>query len=136
MTHEQGGRMRIRESYILVVDDSSTMRRLVGKFLRDMGAEHIIEAENGKKAWAILEERHVDLIVCDWNMPRMKGVDLLEKIRAHEKLSNVPFIMVTAEANREFLNQAAERGVTSYLTKPFSVRDLAEKIAGLFDMAV
>ncbi len=127
--------MQLKEACILVVDDSSVMRRVIRKFLTDMGARHIEQAENGKKAWHILQQEKVDLVICDWNMPRMKGVDLLEKVRSYGPLSRLPFIMVTAEGNRKFISEAVDKGVDDYITKPFGPADLGEKIRTLFEPA-
>ncbi len=116
---------------ILVVDDFSTMRRVIKKILKGIGMENIVEADNGKKAWNILNSEKIDLIICDWNMPNMKGVDLLEKIRSDEKLVDLPFIMVTAEGKKKFISEATQKGVTSYITKPFSADELIQTIQAM-----
>ena len=109
---------------ILLVDDFSTMRRVIRRMLRDRGIENVIEAENGKQAWKLLNDQKIDLVICDWNMPNMKGVDLLELVRSHSRMSALPFVMVTAEGKKNFIEQAIEKGATGYVTKPFSSEEL------------
>lgn len=116
---------------ILVVDDFSTMRRVIRRILRDMGLENVVEADNGKKAWDMLQDRKFDIVICDWNMPRMSGLDLLEKVRADASLADLPFMMVTAEGKKNFIQQATRKGVTGYITKPFSAEQLAGKLKGM-----
>lgn len=116
---------------ILLVDDFSTMRRVIRKMLRDRGVENVVEAENGKKAWKLLNERKIDLVICDWNMPNMKGVDLLELVRSHGELSKLPFVMVTAEGKKNFVEQALKMGATGYVTKPFSSDRLFSVLQGI-----
>lgn len=116
---------------ILVVDDFSTMRRVIRRILRDMGLENVVEADNGKKAWDLLLERKFDIVICDWNMPRMSGLDLLEKVRADRSLADLPFMMVTAEGKRNFILEATRKGVTGYITKPFGAEELAGKLKGM-----
>jgi two-component system, chemotaxis family, chemotaxis protein CheY len=116
---------------ILVVDDFSTMRRVIRRILRDMGLENVVEADNGRKAWDLLLERKFDIVICDWNMPRMSGLDLLEKVRADRSLADLPFMMVTAEGKRNFILEATRKGVTGYITKPFGAEELAGKLKGM-----
>lgn len=113
---------------ILVVDDFSTMRRVIRRILRDMGLENVVEADNGKKAWELLCQGQFDIVICDWNMPRMSGLDLLEKIRSAEELAEMPFMMVTAEGKKDFILEATQKGVTGYITKPFSAEQFAVKL--------
>lgn len=113
---------------ILVVDDFSTMRRVIRRILRDMGLENVVEADNGKKAWELLCQGQFDIVICDWNMPRMSGLDLLEKVRSAEELAEIPFMMVTAEGKKNFILEATQKGVTGYITKPFSAEQLAGKL--------
>jgi two-component system chemotaxis response regulator CheY len=113
---------------ILVVDDFSTMRRVIRRILRDMGLENVVEADNGKKAWDLLRTGRFDIVICDWNMPRMSGLDLLEKIRSADDLAELPFMMVTAEGKKNFILEATQKGVTGYITKPFSAEQLAGKL--------
>jgi two-component system chemotaxis response regulator CheY len=116
---------------ILVVDDFSTMRRVIRRILRDMGLENVVEADNGKKAWELLSQQRFDIVICDWNMPRMSGLDLLEKVRAEKRLAGLPFMMVTAEGKKNFIDRATRMGVTGYITKPFSAEQLAGKLKGM-----
>ena len=113
----------------LVVDDFSTMRRIIRKILRDLQFQEIIEAENGAEALKLLATHKIDLIVSDWNMPVMTGLDLLKRVRADELLKGIPFLMVTAEAQKEFIVQAVQAKVSNYVIKPFSAAVLAEKLA-------
>ncbi len=122
----------LKDIRVLVVDDFSTMRRLIKKILTDIGAENIMEAENGSNALEILKREKVDLVICDWNMPSMSGVDLLGKVRADEKMANIPFIMVTAEGKKDNILEATRRGVTGYVTKPFGAEALKSKIKIMF----
>ncbi|MEE4356153.1 MAG: response regulator [Desulfococcaceae bacterium] len=117
---------------ILIVDDFSTMRRVIKKILRCMDFNNVVEADNGKKAWEIINKQRIDLVICDWHMPSMKGVDLLEKIRLHEKYAALPFIMVTAEGKKKFVLEAAEKGVTDYITKPFRAEELENILKSIF----
>ncbi len=116
---------------ILVVDDFSTMRRVIKKILKGIGLENVTEADNGKKAWEIINREKIDAVICDWHMPNMKGVDLLEKIRADARYADLPFIMVTAEGKKKFVMEAAEKGVTSYITKPFSSEELENALKSM-----
>jgi two-component system chemotaxis response regulator CheY len=117
---------------ILVVDDFSTMRRIISNVLRQLGYENIIEAEDGTKALAILETQPVDFVITDWNMPQMSGLDLLKAIRAHKDKKNIPVLMVTAEAMQENIIAAAQAGVNNYIVKPFDAKTLSDKINKIF----
>jgi len=112
---------------VLLVDDFSTMRRVIKKILKGIGLENVMEADNGMEAWDLINKQKFDLVICDWHMPKMKGLDLLEKIRLSENYADLPFIMVSAEGKKNSILLATEKGVTSYITKPFSAGDL-EKI--------
>jgi two-component system chemotaxis response regulator CheY len=112
----------------LVVDDSDTMRRIIRKALRRIKPSKILEARDAEEAWNILSEQRVDFILCDWNMPGMKGIELLSKVRASKELGGIPFVMVSAEARSENIMEAVKRGVTNYVTKPFTADMLAKKI--------
>src|SRR5512142_2665135 len=103
----------------LVVDDFSTMRRIVRNILRDLQFKNIIEAEDGDAAVTILKTQKVDLIVSDWNMPKMTGLDLLKWVRSNEKTVNLPFLMVTAESQKENIIEAVKAKVSNYVVKPF-----------------
>lgn len=117
---------------ILVVDDFSTMRRIVKTTLKQLGYENILEAESGDEAQGLLkEEGPFGLIVCDWNMPGMSGLDLLRWVRQADRLRGLPFLMVTAEAKRENILEAIQAGVTNYVVKPFNKQKLADKIQAI-----
>ncbi len=118
---------------ILVVDDISTMRRIVKNLLTDVGFVNIAEAEDGGSALAFLRNNACDLVVTDWNMPGMTGIDLLRGIRADPKLARLPVLMVTAEAKRDQIIEAAQAGVNGYIIKPFTAQTLHEKMAKIFE---
>jgi two-component system chemotaxis response regulator CheY len=113
---------------VLVVDDFSTMRRIVRNILRDLQFKSILEAEDGDAAVTILKTQKVDLIVSDWNMPKMTGLDLLKWVRSNEKTANMPFLMVTAESQKENIIEAVKAKVSNYVVKPFTAATLAEKL--------
>lgn len=113
---------------VLVVDDFPTMRRIVRNLLRQTGYESIDEAENGADALRKMQDGNYGLVVSDWNMPVMEGIELLKCIRADEKLKNLPFLMVTAEAEKDKIITAIKAGVDNYVVKPFTAEVLAEKI--------
>ena len=117
---------------ILVVDDFSTMRRIVKNLLVEIGFKNIEEADDGKTALPILENGGIDFLVTDWNMPGMAGIDLLKAVRANPELSSLPVLMVTAEAKREQIMEAAEAGVNGYVVKPFTADTLKEKVDKVF----
>ena len=117
---------------ILVVDDFSTMRRIVKNLLVEIGFSNIEEADDGKTALPILENGGIDFLVTDWNMPGMAGIDLLRAVRANPALSSLPVLMVTAEAKREQIMEAAEAGVNGYVVKPFTADTLQEKVDKVF----
>ena len=121
--------MAYKDLVAMVVDDFSTMRRIVRKILKDLQFRDIIEAENGLAALRLLESNKVDLIVSDWNMPMMTGLELLKRVRADERLKGLPFLMVTAEAQKENIIEAIQAKVSNYVIKPFSAAVLAEKLA-------
>ena len=118
---------------ILVVDDFSTMRRIVKNLLRDLGFTNTVEADDGKTALPILEAGGIDFLVTDWNMPGMTGIDLLKAVRANPDLVDLPVLMVTAEAKREQIIMAAQAGVNGYVIKPFTAATLKEKIDKIFE---
>ena len=91
---------------VLVVDDFSTMRRIVRNILRQLGFQNVVEADDGTSAWEVLNREKIDFIVSDWNMPQMTGIDLLRKVRSSEQFANIPFLMVTAEAQQENIIEA------------------------------
>ena len=113
---------------VLVVDDFATMRNIVKTSLKKIGFKNITEAEDGDIALVILKKEKIDLVLADWNMPNMKGLDLLKEIRKDEKLKALPFIMVTAEGQKENIVEAVQAGVNSYIIKPFTPEILKDKI--------
>ena len=117
---------------ILVVDDFATMRRIVKNILTQLGFKNIIEADDGTTALNILKTEKVGLIVSDWNMPKMTGLDLLKAVRADDSMATTPFIMVTAEAQQDNIILAVKAKVTQYVVKPFTADTLAEKLAKIF----
>jgi two-component system, chemotaxis family, chemotaxis protein CheY len=112
----------------LVVDDYSTMRRIVKNLLHDLGYTNVAEADDGKTALPMLQKGGYDFLITDWNMPGMPGLELLKTIRADEKLAKLPVLMLTAEAKREQIVEAAQAGVNGYVIKPFTAATLKEKI--------
>lgn len=123
-----------RDMRILVVDDFSTMRRIVKNLLQELGFSNFQEAEDGVQAWATIEANNgFDFIVSDWNMPNMTGIDLLRKVRADDRFKTSPFLLITAEAKRSQILEAAEAGVDGYIVKPFTAATLNEKIAKIFE---
>jgi two-component system, chemotaxis family, chemotaxis protein CheY len=118
---------------ILVVDDFSTMRRIVKNSLRQLGFENLTEAEDGQIAYSKLQNSEFKFIVSDWNMPNMMGIDLLRAVRGNEKLKNIPFMMVTAESQKENVIEAAKAGVSNYIIKPFTVDTFEQKMSQIFE---
>lgn len=118
---------------ILIVDDFSTMRRIVKNLLADLGFTNTAEAEDGNSALAALRASTFDFVVTDWNMPGMTGIDLLRSIRADDKFKHLPVLMVTAEAKREQIIEAAQAGVNGYIIKPFTAQTLQEKLGKIFE---
>jgi len=118
---------------ILVVDDFSTMRRIIKNLLNELGYHDISEADDGKTAWPQLQANHFDFVVTDWNMPGMPGIDLLKAIRGDDRLKGLPVLMVTAEAQREQIIEAAKAGVSGYIVKPFTGATLKEKLDKIFE---
>ncbi|HQY57518.1 MAG: chemotaxis response regulator CheY [Nitrospira sp.] len=117
---------------ILVVDDMSTMRRIVKNILKQLGFNNLEEAENGQEALTKLKADTYGFVVSDWNMPVMMGIDMLRAIRADEKLKKIPVLMVTAEAQKENLMEAVQAGVSNYVVKPFTAETMQEKINKIF----
>lgn len=118
---------------ILVVDDFSTMRRIVKNVLKQLGYENIEEAEDGVQALSKLKAGKFDFMVTDWNMPNMEGIDLLKNLRADPELKNLPVLMVTAEAEKEKVVEAIKAGVNNYVVKPFTAEVLKEKMDKIFE---
>ncbi len=118
---------------ILVVDDFSTMRRIIKNILREIGYNNVDEADDGSTALEKLKAGSFDFVVTDWNMPNMPGIDLLKAIRQDEKLKNTPVLMVTAEAAKENVVTAVQAGVNNYIVKPFTAAALKERIDLILD---
>lgn len=118
---------------ILVVDDFSTMRRIIKNLLKDLGFSNIQEADDGSTALPMLQQGGFDFVVTDWNMPGMQGIDLLRAIRADDNLKHLPVLMVTAEAKKEQIIAAAQAGVNGYVVKPFTAATLKEKLDKVFE---
>lgn len=118
---------------ILVVDDFPTQRKLMKRSLQSLGFENVKEAGDGVDALEKLQQEEFEFIICDWNMPRMMGIDLLRAVRADTKLKGLPFLMVTAEAKRENIIEAAKAGVSNYIAKPFTVEDLQDKMRAILN---
>ena len=118
---------------ILIVDDFSTMRRIIKNLLRDLGFTNTSEADDGLTALPMLQSGAFDFPVTDWNMPGMSGIDLLRQVRQDERLKSLPVLMVTAEAKREQIIEAAQAGVNGYVVKPFTAQALKEKIEKIFE---
>ncbi len=118
---------------ILIVDDFSTMRRIIKNLLRDLGFNDTTEADDGQTALPLLKSGKFDFLVTDWNMPGMDGLTLLKTVRADEELKHLPVLMVTAEAKREQIVEAAQAGVNGYVVKPFTAVTLKEKIEKIFE---
>ncbi len=117
---------------VLIVDDFATMRRIVKNILTQLGFKNFIEADDGSVAWEILQKEKVDFIVSDWNMPKMTGIELLKKVRASDKFADLPFLMVTAEAQKDNIIEAVKEKVSNYIVKPFTPEVLGEKINKIF----
>ncbi len=116
----------------LVVDDFSTMRRIVRNLLKELGFSNVDEAEDGVAALSKLRGAQFDFVVSDWNMPNMTGIDLLKEIRADANLKHLPVLMVTAEAKKENIVSAAQAGANGYIVKPFTAATLEEKLNKIF----
>lgn len=117
---------------ILIVDDFSTMRKIIRNILTQLGFKNILEADDGTTALEILKKEKVDLIISDWNMPKMSGLELLKAVRSDENLKNIPFVMVTAEAQKENILEAIKYKVNQYIVKPFTPETLKEKLEKVF----
>ncbi len=118
---------------ILVVDDFATMRKIIKNLLRELGFTNITEADDGTTALPMLQKYEFDFLVTDWIMPCMQGIDLVKEVRKDPNLSSLPVLMVTAEAKREHIVEAAKAGVNGYVVKPFTTQLLKKKIDMIFD---
>ena len=117
---------------ILVVDDFSTMRRIVRNILKQLGFNNVVEADDGSTAWEILNKDKIDFIISDWNRPQRTGIEFLRKVRASEEFADLPFLMVTAEAQQENIIEAVQAKVSNYIVKPFTADTLGQKIDKIF----
>ena len=124
--------MDIGNVRFLVVDDFSTMRRILKNLLKELGFVNVQEAEDGVEALKKLRSQAFDFVVSDWNMPNMSGIELLREIRADAKLKHLPVLMVTAEGKRENIIEAAHAGASGYVVKPFTAATLDEKLKKIF----
>jgi two-component system, chemotaxis family, chemotaxis protein CheY len=118
---------------VLIVDDFSTMRRIVKNLLRELGFNNTVEADDGATALPVLQAGGIDFLITDWNMPTMPGIDLLKAVRKDPSLKGLPVMMVTAEANRDQIVEAAQAGVNGYIVKPFTAQTLEQKIQKIFE---
>jgi two-component system, chemotaxis family, chemotaxis protein CheY len=117
----------------LVVDDFSTMRRIIRNLLKELGYSNVDEAEDGQSALGKLKRENFDFVITDWNMPGMDGLQLLQAVRADDGLSSLPVLMVTAEAKKENIIAAAQAGASGYIVKPFTSATLDEKLTKIFE---
>jgi two-component system chemotaxis response regulator CheY len=117
---------------VLVADDFATMRKIVRNILKQIGFDNIVEAEDGQAAMQVLRNENIGLVVTDWNMPNMSGLELLEKIRSDPKTAKLPVLMVTAEGLKENVVAAVKAGVNNYVVKPFTAEILQEKLEQIF----
>ncbi len=119
---------------VIVVDDSSVMRQIIKNNLKQLGFEqsNLVDAEDGEQALRKISEDAIDLVISDWNMPKMTGIDFLKAIRSDGALKELPFLMVTSEADKEKIMEAVQAGVNQYIVKPFNATQLEEKINEIF----
>jgi two-component system chemotaxis response regulator CheY len=114
---------------VLIVDDFATMRRILKNILKKIGFTHILEADDGSNALKVLEKEKVDLVISDWNMPKMTGLEFLKAVRSNAAFKDLPFLMVTAEAQKQNIIEAVQAGVSNYVVKPFTEEVITEKLA-------
>ena len=119
---------------VMVVDDSSVMRQIIKNNLKQLGFElaNLLDAEDGEEAMKRISEGGVDLVISDWNMPKMTGIDFLKTVRSDGALKDLPFLMVTSEADKEKIMEAVQAGVNQYIVKPFNANQLEEKLREIF----
>ncbi len=122
-----------RDIKILVVDDFSTMRKVIKNLLKQAGFKNVAEAEDGVAALKVLKSQPVDFVISDWNMPNMTGLEFLKAVRADSELSSLPFLMVTAEALKDNIVLAVKAGVSNYVVKPFTAEVLNQKIEKILE---
>jgi len=117
---------------ILVVDDFATMRQIVKKALKQLGYNHVFEADDGNSALGVLKKEKIHFIIADWNMPKMPGIELLKTVRSTEEWKDLPFLMITAEGQRHYVLEAVKHKVSNYILKPFTPEALKAKIDKIF----
>lgn len=117
---------------VLIVDDFATMRRIMKNILKQIGFTNIIEADDGTTALEELKKNKIDLIISDWNMPKMTGIELLKAVRSSGEYKDIPFLMVTAEAQKQNVIEAVQAGVSNYVVKPFTADQISEKLEKIF----
>jgi len=118
---------------ILVVDDFGSMRKIIKGLLKQIGFQNIEEADDGSTALEKLKIGEFDLVICDWNMPKVPGIEVLKAVRNDPRLKDLPFLMVTAEAKKDNVMEAVKAGVNQYIVKPFTAETLKKKIEKIFD---
>ena len=118
---------------ILVVDDFASMRNIIKGLLNQIGFQNIEEAKDGSTALEKLKIGKFDLVICDWNMPKVPGIEVLKAVRNDPRLKDLPFLMVTAEAKKDYIIEAVKAGVTQYIVKPFTAETLRKKLEKIFD---
>ncbi|MFW5490313.1 MAG: chemotaxis response regulator CheY [Desulfovibrio sp.] len=121
-----------RSMSVLVVDDFATMRRIIKNILKQIGFTNVSEADDGTTAWDAINRGNIDFVISDWNMPQMTGIELLRKVRGSEEFADLPFLMVTAEAQQENIIEAVQAKVSNYIVKPFTPETLGQKIDKIF----
>lgn len=129
--------MNLTEIKILVIDDMSTMRKIICKIVKEMGIAQVSDAQDGNDAWAkiLAADPGYDLIISDWNMPNCTGIELLKLVRSDAKYKAVPFVLLTAEAEAHQVGEALKQGVTAYIVKPFTPDTLKQKLMGILGKA-
>ena len=121
---------------LLVVDDSSTMRRIIKNTLARLGYKDVLEAEDGLKGWEQMDSNpDIEMLITDWNMPEMNGLELVKKVRADERFKDTPIIMVTTEGGKAEVITALKAGVNNYIVKPFTPQVLKEKLGAVMGVA-
>jgi len=130
---EEEGIMPDFEMNVLIVDDFATMRKIVRNVLKQIGFKNMVEADNGKAALEVIKREKVQFIVSDWNMPEMTGLELLKTVRSTEEYKDIPFLMVTAEGQKEQVLEAIKHKVNNYIIKPFTPETFKEKVDKIFE---
>jgi two-component system chemotaxis response regulator CheY len=131
-TEREEGMPADKNMSVLVVDDFATMRRIIKNILKQLGFTNVTEADDGTTAWDAINRGNIDFVISDWNMPQMTGIELLRKVRNSEEFADMPFLMVTAEAQQENIIEAVQAKVSNYIVKPFTPETLGQKIEKIF----